>query len=73
MDNAVTFLKTDFTGPVPTCLSLVATVADLTFAYGGGRYMKTLPRIVFGLGMAIEAVSFTSWLSPSRMLKNSAR
>ena len=65
-DNAVTVLKTAFTGTIATCLSLVAiVVGGLMFAYGEGQSKKTLAGIVFGVGMAIGAVNFMSWLFPS--------
>jgi type IV secretory pathway VirB2 component (pilin) len=65
-DNAVTVLKTAFTGTIATCLSLVSiVVGGLMFAYGEGQSKKTLAGIVFGVGMAIGAVNFMSWLFPS--------
>jgi type IV secretion system protein TrbC len=65
-DNAVTVLKTAFTGTIATGLSLVAiVVGGLMFAYGEGQSKKTLAGIVFGVGMAIGAVNFMSWLFPS--------
>jgi Flp pilus assembly CpaF family ATPase len=60
-DNAVNVLKTAFTGTIATGLSLVAiVVGGLMFAYGEGQSKKTLAGIVFGVGMAIGAVKFTS-------------
>jgi hypothetical protein len=35
------------------------------FAYGEGQSKKTIAGIVFGVGMAIGAVNFMSWLFPS--------
>ena len=65
-DNAVTVLKTAFTGTIATGLSLVAiVVGGLMFAYGEGQSKKTIAGIVFGVGMAIGAVNFMSWLFPS--------
>jgi len=64
-DNAVTVLKTAFTGTIATCLSLVAiVVGGLMFAYGEGQSKKTIAGIVFGVGMAIGAVNFMAWLFP---------
>jgi len=64
-DNAVTVLKTAFTGTIATCLSLVAiVVGGLMFAYGEGQSKKTLAGIVFGVGMAVGAVNFMAWLFP---------
>ncbi len=65
-ENAVGVLKTAFTGTIATGLSLVAiVVGGLMFAYGEGQSKKTLAGIVFGVGMAIGAVNFMSWLFPS--------
>jgi type IV secretory pathway VirB2 component (pilin) len=65
-DNAVNVLKTAFTGTIATGLSLVAiVVGGLMFAYGEGQSKKTIAGIVFGVGMAISAVNFMSWLWPS--------
>ena len=64
-DNAVNVLRTAFTGPIATGLSLVAiVVGGLMFAYGEGQSKKTLAGIVFGVGMAIGAVNFMAWLFP---------
>ena len=64
--NAVQVLRTAFTGTIATGLSLVAiVVGGLMFAYGEGQSKKTLAGIVFGVGMAIGAVNFMSWLFPS--------
>jgi Flp pilus assembly CpaF family ATPase len=60
-DNAVNVLKTAFTGTIATGLSLVAiVVGGLMFAYGEGQSKRMLAGIVFGVGMAIGAVNFTS-------------
>jgi type IV secretory pathway VirB2 component (pilin) len=65
-DNAVTVLRTAFTGPIATGLSLVAiVVGGLMFAYGEGQSKKTIAGIVFGVGMAIGAVNFMAWLFPA--------
>jgi type IV secretory pathway VirB2 component (pilin) len=64
-ENAVNALKTSFTGPIATGLSLVAiVVGGLMFAYGEGQSKRMLAGIVFGVGMAISAVNFMSWLFP---------
>ena len=48
-DNAVNVLKTAFTGPIATGLSLVAIViGGLMFAYGEGQSKRMLAGIVFG-------------------------
>lgn len=64
-ENAVNVLKTSFTGTIATGLSLVAiVVGGLMFAYGEGQSKRVLAGIVFGVGMAIGAVNFMSWLFP---------
>ena len=62
-ENAVNVLQQAFTGPIAKGLSLVAIVAGgLTFAYGEGGGKRTFAGIVFGVGMAVLAVNFLSWL-----------
>ena len=64
-EAAVNALKTSFTGPIATGLSLVAIViGGLTFAYGEGHSKRALAGIIFGVGMAIGAVNFMSWMFP---------
>src|SRR6267378_3574105 len=64
-ENAVDVLKTAFTGPIARGLSLVAiVVGGLMFAFGEGDSKRTLAGIVFGVGMAIGAVTFMGWLFP---------
>ena len=62
---AVNALQTSFTGPIARGLSLVAiVVGGLMFAFGEGESKRMLAGIVFGIGMAIGAVNFMSWLFP---------
>ena len=64
-ENAVQQLQTTFTGPIAKGLSLVAiVVGGLMFAFGEGSSKRMLAGIVFGIGMAIAAVNFLSWLFP---------
>ena len=64
-ENAVTVLMTSFTGPIARGLSLVSiVVGGVTFAFGEGGSKRLLAGIVFGVGMAIGAVNFMSWLFP---------
>lgn len=64
-ENAVNVLQTAFTGPIARGLSLVAiVVGGLMFAFGEGESKRMLAGIVFGVGMAIGAVSFMGWLFP---------
>jgi type IV secretory pathway VirB2 component (pilin) len=56
-------LQQAFTGPIAKALSLVAiVVGGLMFAYGEGQGKKAIAGIVFGVGMAVGAVNFLSWL-----------
>lgn len=62
-ENAVNVLQQAFTGPIAKGLALVAIViGGLTFAFGEGGGKRTFAGIVFGLGMAVLAVNFLSWL-----------
>jgi type IV secretion system protein TrbC len=64
-ENAVQQLQTAFTGPIARGLSLVAiVVGGLMFAFGEGGNKRMFAGIVFGIGMAIAAVNFLTWLFP---------
>jgi type IV secretion system protein TrbC len=64
-ENAVNVLQTAFTSTIARGLSLVAiVVAGLTFAFGEGGSKRILAGVLFGVGMAIAAVNFLSWLFP---------
>ncbi len=64
-EQAVQVLQTAFTGPIAKGLSLVAiVVGGLMFAFGEGQSKRALSGIIFGVGMAIGAVSFMAWLFP---------
>ncbi len=64
-DQAVQVLQTAFTGPIATGLALVAiVVGGLMFAFGEGAATRTLAGVIFGVGMAVGAVNFMSWLFP---------
>ena len=61
--NAVDVLTTAFTGPLARGLSLISIViGGLMFAFGEGGSKKALAGIVFGLGMAMGAANFLTWL-----------
>ena len=65
-EQAVTVLQTAFTGTIARGLSLVAiVVGGLMFAFGEGESKRMLAGIIFGLGMALGAASFMSWLFQS--------
>ena len=62
-EDAITTLATTFTGPIASGLALVAIViGGLMFAYGEGGSKRALAGIVFGLGMALGAANFVTWL-----------
>ena len=64
-ENAVSVLQQAFTSTIARGLSLVAiVVGGLTFAFGEGESKRMLAGIVFGIGMAVGAVNFMSWLFP---------
>jgi type IV secretion system protein TrbC len=65
-ESAVTALQTSMTGPIAKGCSLVAiVVGGLMFAFGEGGSKKMLSGIVFGLGMALGAANFMTWLFPT--------
>jgi type IV secretory pathway VirB2 component (pilin) len=64
-ENAVNVLQQAFSSTIARGLSLVAiVVAGLTFAFGEGGSKRVLAGVLFGVGMAIAAVNFLSWLFP---------
>ena len=63
-ETAVTNLQAAFTGTIARGLSLVAIVlGGLMFAFGEGGSKKAVAGIIFGVGMAMGAVSFLGWLT----------
>lgn len=61
--NVATKMATAFTGPIAKGFALVAIVVgglQLAFSEGGGRRM--IGGLIFGLGMALLATQFLSWL-----------
>jgi type IV secretory pathway VirB2 component (pilin) len=64
-ETAVNNLQQAFTGPIAKALSLVAiVVGGLMFAFGEGGHKRTLAGIIFGVGMAVAAANFLTWLLP---------
>lgn len=64
-ENAVSALEASFTGPIARGLSLVSIVwGGLMFAFAEGDSKRMLAGMLFGVGMAISAVNFMSWLFP---------
>ena len=61
--RAVNVLQQAFTGPLARGLSLISIViGGLMFAFGEGGSKKALAGIIFGLGMAMGAANFLTWL-----------
>jgi type IV secretory pathway VirB2 component (pilin) len=64
-EDAINVLQTAFCGPIARGLSLVSIVwGGLMFAFAEGESKRMLAGILFGVGMAIGAVNFMSWLFP---------
>ncbi len=62
-EQAVNNLQTSFTGPIAKGLALVAIViGGLMFAYSEGASKKVFAGIIFGLGMALGAANFLTWM-----------
>ena len=63
-ETAVTAISTAMTGPLARGLSLVAIViGGLMFAFGEGGAKRTTAGIIFGVGMAMGAAQFLTWLT----------
>ena len=61
--DAVANLSTAFTGPIARGLALVSiVVGGLMFAFGEGGSKSALAGIIFGLGMALGAANFITWM-----------
>ncbi len=61
--QAVNNLQQAFTGPIARGLALVAiVVGGLMFAFQEGGSKQALAGIIFGLGMALGAANFITWL-----------
>ena len=61
--DAVAVLEGAFTGPIARGLSLISiVVGGLMFAFGEGGSKRALAGIIFGLGMAMGAANFLTWL-----------
>ena len=62
-EQAVSNLQTSFTGPIAKGLALVSIViGGLMFAYSEGASKKVFAGIIFGLGMALGAANFLTWM-----------
>ena len=61
--DAVANLSAAFTGPIARGLALVSIViGGLMFAFGEGGSKSALAGIIFGLGMALGAANFITWM-----------
>lgn len=64
--TAAANLRTLFTGPVVTALSVICViVAGVTWGFGEGQSKGRLAGMIFGLGMALAAVPFLNWITPT--------
>ena len=62
--DAVDQIQTAMTGPIARGLSLVAIViGGMMFAFGEGGAKRTTAGIIFGVGMAMGAANFLTWLT----------
>ena len=62
-ESAAQILEQAFTGTIARAFSLIAIVyGGLTLAYGEGSGNRRMAGVVFGVGMAVGAVNFLSWL-----------
>jgi type IV secretory pathway VirB2 component (pilin) len=61
--NAATKLANEFTGPIARGFALVAVVVGgLTIAFSENSANRTVGGLVMGLGLALGAASFITWL-----------
>ena len=71
--TAVANLRTLFTGPIVTGLSVVCIIiGGLTLAFGEGGGKGRLAGMIFGLGMALGAVPFLNWITPAAVVVGAA-
>lgn len=62
--QAAVRMEQEFTGPIARGFSLVAIVVGgltMAFSEGGGR--RTIGGLIFGLGLAMGATQFVTWIS----------
>lgn len=61
--SAATKLAEEFTGPIARGFSLVAIViGGITLAMDSGSSKRAVGALIFGIGMALMAVQFMTWL-----------
>ncbi len=62
--TAVNRLEQAFVGPIGRSLSLVAIViSGLMFAFGEAGSKRTLAGVIFGIAMAMGAITWLNWLT----------
>ena len=62
--TAVENISEALTGPIANALSLIAIViGGMMFAFGEGGSKRTLAGIIFGIGMAMAAAEFLTWMT----------
>lgn len=63
-EEAIDNIATAMTGPIAQALSLIAIViGGMMFAFGEGGAKRTTAGIIFGVGMAMGAAQFLTWLT----------
>lgn len=63
--QAVLALPAVFTGPIAIVLALIAIiVGGPIFVFGESAAQRRLAGVIFGVGMAVGAVNFVSWVFP---------
>ncbi len=63
--QAAHVLPAAFTGPIAIVLALVAIiVGGPMFVFGESAAQRRLAGVIFGVGMAVEAVNLVSWAFP---------
>ena len=61
--QAVNNVQQAFTGPIARGLALVAiVVGGVLFMFNEGGSKQTLAGIIFGVGMAVGAANFLTWI-----------
>lgn len=64
--TAAANLRTLFSGPIVTALSVICVIlAGITWGFGEGASKGKLAGMIFGLGMALAAVPFLNWITPT--------
>lgn len=71
--TAAAALRAVFVGPIVTALAVICViVAGVTWGFGEGQSKGRLAGMVFGLGMALGAVPFLNWITPTAITVGAA-